>query len=98
VTFAVTVADGQLNLRFKDNGGIDPNWALNALVIRTQSSLPTGGRFDFGTSTSPVASGYTQVSPVTSYSVLTGYGWSSTAGLDSRDRGTPDDLKRDFVL
>jgi len=27
-----------------------------------------------------------------------GYGWSSTFGLDSRDRGAPDDLRRDFVF
>ena len=27
-----------------------------------------------------------------------GYGWSSTAGLQSRDRTAPADLTRDFVL
>jgi len=27
-----------------------------------------------------------------------GYGWDSTVGLGSRDRGAPDDLRRDFVF
>jgi fibronectin type 3 domain-containing protein len=33
VTFATTVSDGQLNLRIQDNGGVDPNWVLNAVTI-----------------------------------------------------------------
>lgn len=32
-TYAVTVADGQLNLTLADNGGTDPNWVINGLVI-----------------------------------------------------------------
>jgi fibronectin type 3 domain-containing protein len=31
------------------------------------------------------------------YSASAGYGWSSVVGLSSRDRGAPDDLKRDLV-
>ena len=60
--------------------------------------LPTEASFDFGTSGSPVESGYTQVTESTLYSAITGYGWSSTAGLQSRDRGAPADLTRDLVL
>ena len=52
-------------------------------------------QFDFGTSGSPVASGYTQVTEATSYSVAQGYGWLSGSPV-SRDRGTGTDLERDF--
>jgi hypothetical protein len=51
--------------------------------------------FDFGTGTSPVAAGYTGVSPTTVYSAGLGYGWQSGV-IDSRDRGTGGDLNRDF--
>jgi fibronectin type 3 domain-containing protein/subtilisin family serine protease len=51
--------------------------------------------FDFGTSTSPVAAGYTQVTEATAYSQAQGFGWLS-GSIDSRDRGQGDDLQRDF--
>jgi len=51
--------------------------------------------FDFGTATSPVEAGYTQVVHTTTYAPAQGYGWLSGT-LDSRDRGTPDALRRDF--
>ncbi len=60
-------------------------------------------KFDFGTTSSPVQPGYTQVSPHTIYSSSTGYGWGRS-GADSRDRGNPgtgsgeEDLERDFCL
>jgi fibronectin type 3 domain-containing protein len=70
---------------------------------------PTGCKFDFGTSSSPVASGYTRVTESTAYSGVAypnpssypcgNSGWTSTTGLESRDRSAPaDDLKRDFVM
>jgi fibronectin type 3 domain-containing protein len=31
--FTVVVKDGQLNLKFHDDGGTDPNWVINALTI-----------------------------------------------------------------
>lgn len=55
-------------------------------------------KFDFGPVGSPVASGYTEVTPLTLYTGTLGYGFTDIAGLDSRDRGTPTDLERDFVL
>ena len=99
ITLYTTVTDGQLNLSILDDGGA-PYWVITALDIQPGSapSLPTSAAFDFGTSGSPVASGYTQVTESTLYSVGTGYGWTSTSGLISRDRTTPDDLKRDVVL
>jgi len=43
------------------------------------ASLPAQGvlRFDMGTSTSPVASGYTAITPTTSYSAALGHGWTA---------------------
>jgi len=32
-TFGTTVTDGQLNIRIHDNGGTDPNWIINSLII-----------------------------------------------------------------
>ena len=59
---------------------------------------PTGYKFDFGTPFSPVESGYTQVTQLTTYSSpAPGYGWTDTSALGSRDRGAPNMLERDFV-
>jgi hypothetical protein len=52
-------------------------------------------RYDFGTSDSPVAAGYTGVAHTASYSPATGFGWLSGA-IGSRDRATGDALTRDF--
>lgn len=41
--------------------------------------------YDFGTSASPVASGYTRVTDTTGYNVSSGYGWQSGATLGSLD-------------
>jgi fibronectin type 3 domain-containing protein len=98
VSFRVTVTDERLNLRILDDGGSDGNWVLDALTVEVASPLPTEASFDFGTSGSSVQAGYTQVVSSTAYSALTGYGWSSTVGLDSRDRGSPDSLRCDFVF
>ncbi|MEM7126668.1 MAG: putative Ig domain-containing protein [Chloroflexota bacterium] len=53
--------------------------------------------FDFGTDTSPVENGWTQVTPATNSGVVS---WSG-ATVDSRDRGTGggvNDINRDFVF
>jgi fibronectin type 3 domain-containing protein len=92
--FTVIVSDGQLNIRFHDAGGTDLNWVINAIRIETGA---TGGQFDFGTASSPVESGYVQVTESTVYSFVAWYGWDSKVGLVSRDRGAPDDLRRDLV-
>lgn len=34
VTFTIEITDGQLNLRFHDDGGSDPYWIINALKIK----------------------------------------------------------------
>jgi PKD repeat protein len=57
--------------------------------------LLSGYHYDFGTTTSPVASGYTGV-PVVAYSSTQGYGWSDTSGITAVDTGTGTALTRDF--
>lgn len=52
--------------------------------------------FDFGCATSPVADGYTQVTNTTLYDSTKGYGLDRTTNC--RDRGAPDDLRRDFTI
>jgi PKD repeat protein len=52
--------------------------------------------FDFGTSTSPVASGYTGVS-LTAYTNALGYGWKSLSGLSAVNRNTSNALTTDFI-
>jgi fibronectin type 3 domain-containing protein len=99
MAFGVTITDTQLNLEILDDGGTDTNWAITALTVETGSPPPppTEGYFDFGTTGSPVETDYTQVTETTLYSSTQGYGWTSTSGLSSRDRGTPNNLNRDLV-
>ncbi|WP_146533823.1 right-handed parallel beta-helix repeat-containing protein [Rubripirellula reticaptiva] len=52
-------------------------------------------RFDFGSSSSPVEGGYTQVVPADRYNAVAGYGWLSGA-VGARDRVNATDLDRDF--
>jgi len=80
-SFQYTISDGR--------GG-----TATATVRVTVTSQPTK-KFDFGTAASPVAPGYTQVTPATTYSMAQGYGW--LAGIiGAADRGTSDPLKRDL--
>ena len=76
----------------------------NPIIARAGSTPPppppppSTNKFDFGTATSALASGYTRVTEATSFSTG-GFGWISTTGLESRDRSGPaDDIKRDFVM
>jgi hypothetical protein len=54
-------------------------------------------RFDFGTSKSPVAAGYKQVTDRTRYNDQIGYGWLSGV-ISSADRRTGDAVDRDLNL
>jgi fibronectin type 3 domain-containing protein len=92
--FTVSVTDGALDLTLVDAGGSDSNWVINALIVEQY----TERKFDFGTDSSAVEAGYTQVLSTTLYSEDTGFGWVDTMGLYSRDRGVPDALRRDFVF
>ena len=52
-------------------------------------------RFDFGTRTSPLESGYTRVTASTSYNATLGYGWAGGA-VRELDRGTGTGVTRDL--
>ncbi|HEY3393769.1 MAG TPA: S8 family serine peptidase [Lacipirellulaceae bacterium] len=52
------------------------------------------GRFDFGTVSSPVAAGYTQVTRYSRYDAAIGYGWQ-LGSVSDISRGTGTDLTRD---
>ena len=56
-----------------------------------ERALLSAWHFDFGTPTSPVASGYIGV-PVQLYDPTLGYGWQSTTGITAVDRGTSNPL------
>ena len=68
-----------------------------AEAIDAMGGPETSGRFDFGTADSPLASGYTRVSPATTYSAEQGYGWTD-GSLDSRNRPDGTDITRDFCF
>jgi fibronectin type 3 domain-containing protein len=90
--YRTAVADNRLDVLLDDLEGPDLNTVLNAVEV-LPSFVP---RFDFGTQTSAVGSGYLQVTHTTAYSARLGYGW--TAGtIGSRDRGGPWNIRyRDF--
>lgn len=90
-TYIAKVTDGQLTLLLDDLGGNDANAVINALDV----SDATTWKLDFGTTTSPVAAGYTRVASSTRYSAARGWGWASGT-VGSRDRATGSDLARDF--
>jgi len=73
----------------------------NPVIARAGGSPPpppTGTKFDFGTGSSPLASGYSRVTETTAYTSGS-FGWTDTSGLESRDRSAvANDLNRDFVM
>lgn len=63
-----------------------------------QTTFPKLLRFDFGTPTSPVMTGFTQVTADMLYSERRGYGFSRDVRFGkSEDRRHPDDLFRDWT-
>jgi fibronectin type 3 domain-containing protein len=93
-TWALTAGPpAPLDLTIEDVGGTDANAVINALEV---SPMPQR-RFDLGTPTSPLAPGYTRVTPASAYRPAIGYGWTAGA-VAARDRGTADPVRRDFVF
>jgi len=72
------------------NGPAESEMA-NAVLDQSVTNL----KFDFGSTSSPVAAGYQQVANTMLYTSERGYGIDGTAAF--RDRGAPDDLRRDFT-
>jgi hypothetical protein len=78
----------------KDAGGMTSSVVTATLRV----SVPPPAfqkRFDFGTATSPVETGYIQATPATLSSAGLGYGWAKTS-VGALDRGIDAPLKRDF--
>src|SRR5207248_9862547 len=66
------------------------------LQLLEERDVPaTTWMFDFGTGTSPLAPGYTQV-PLVSYTAAQGFGWQSTGGVSALSRTNPAPLTRDL--
>ncbi|MFI7637536.1 hypothetical protein [Nonomuraea sp. NPDC049400] len=78
---------------------------IAAAVTLTVSATPAvaapldpapGLKFDFGSTSSPLAEGYTRVAHNTLYTADLGYGLDRAVGY--RDRGTADPVTRDFTV
>ncbi len=78
-----------------DQDGDGVNGELQDRFTANFTLVPFAARFDYGTSTSPVAQGYRQVLPTTSYTSSTGHGWLSAA-VFAEERTTGTDLTRDL--
>lgn len=68
--------------------------AIDDRFVHSLDKVDTVARFDFGTSTSPVAANYVGVTGSNSYSAATGYGWQSGAVYSLSRGGEP--LTQDF--
>ncbi|HWE02602.1 MAG TPA: Ig-like domain-containing protein, partial [Tepidisphaeraceae bacterium] len=104
VAFSPQTAVGVYTLNIgsgiQDVGGNVLGPGMSTTVTKT---AVTSGKYDFGTSMSPVGPGYTQATDANGYSVAQGYGWlPGAANLGSFDTGivsnsVPDpSVTRDF--
>jgi lysophospholipase L1-like esterase len=64
-------------------------------VLPVNAASSANWKFDFGSG--PVQSGYIQVLPSSAYNSTAGYGFASTSGLSSVNRGAPDNLRGDYI-
>ncbi|MHB8777649.1 MAG: NBR1-Ig-like domain-containing protein [Anaerolineales bacterium] len=76
----------------------DANYVSGSMDTKGHTVLtpPSGYNYDFGTGSSPLEPAYTRITHTSGYSSGLA-GWTDTIGLESRDRGAPDKLNRDFV-
>jgi hypothetical protein len=66
-------------------------------TVTSTVAAGTTYKYDFGTSSSPLAAGFSKVTEMTVYTAGS-FGWTDASGLEARDRAAlADDLKRDFV-
>ena len=93
LTIGPDIEDIAGNLMDQDQDGINGE-ASEDQFTSSVTRVPFLGRYDFGTSNSPVEPGYTQVTPATTYQGALGYGWQT--GVLQADRGTANSLTRDF--
>lgn len=71
-------------------GDFDRDSRQDIVISRSAVDLPSSviSEFDFGTSSSPVESGYKRVDGGTSYSTSKGYGWDNTSVTSGTDQGS----------
>jgi hypothetical protein len=73
------------------------NTSIHVTAKFTLKSIEVPLDYDFGPGS--LEPGYTQITKSNAaYTVGRGYGFSSTSGLDERDRGAPDALREDFIV
>src|SRR5205823_7181537 len=88
--------EGALSMRVRSTIRSRPIACLCVEQLEAREVLSSSSaHFDFGTANSPVAAGYTQVTPATAYTASQGYGWQSGA-IQAVDRGSGSDLTRDL--
>lgn len=68
---------------------------VRALVVPSGDAVSAA--LDSGGASSPVLATYDRLAPQDAWDPTKGYGWAGAAPSD-RDRGAPDDLRRDFTL
>jgi cytochrome c len=78
-------------------GGVRVGSQASATGYLMPSTKRSVYSLDAGSPTSPLEPGYARLDPTVAYTEATGFGWVDTAGLESRDRGGPDELRQDMV-
>lgn len=101
MSFEVFVGDGEINIEFGDADVVNPNWAVNRVVLTKVADGPaivdtnqTTFSYDFGLFDSPVQAGWTKITPETFGQIS----WSSPVEARDRDDSGANDVNRDFVL
>jgi hypothetical protein len=100
-TFAVnavddTISDGNQTVTISVAASGYNSGSTTLVVTDNEGPQFTAVSFDFGTASSPVASGFKQVTSTTTYVSSVGYGWLSGTIQEFDRKGNLTDLNRDF--
>ncbi|MHC4406637.1 MAG: Ig-like domain-containing domain, partial [Planctomycetota bacterium] len=95
LTIGPEITDALGNRMDQDGDGINGEPVEDRYTTAFTLVESFAARYDFGTVGSPVAEGYTQVTPASGYDAALGYGWQS-GPIDSVDRATGTALTRDL--
>ncbi|OEK09750.1 hypothetical protein A8C32_09545 [Flavivirga aquatica] len=101
-THEVVVTDGELNIEFSDNGGMNPNWMINSLELNTTDEntdyiVNTRVRkynYDFGTKDSRIHRQFTRITPNIAGEIY----WDGNISATDRGRaGGINEINQDFI-
>ena len=92
-TYTLTLQPGQVA---DTAGNAGPAAATKVGSFTVNVPSPFARHYDFGTTSSPIATGYTRVA-ATAYTATLGYGWRAGTVV-TRDRGGTNSLSRDFNM